>query len=257
MIIQILILIFVIVCILGLPQNYQSNKIVIEGLENQISSESESNDLIDKANAIHNVQPIDTTNIQNHQDFSKYVLKSTLMPCNCDPALPCMKNYMLKTKCQPNTDLSKYMLKTKCIPGSGIDSSIWMKVSDCQNNRVTSEESRTVTPTQVSDLIVTEETSFPTDMYTPTVEETYLINTPTVQESYPTIEESYPTIEESYPTIEESYPTIENSDVIIEEEYMNNTSYSEVIVEEEFEEFKNYNRNINRFNNRTLSFALS
>ena len=41
-------------------------------------------------------------------DMSKYVLKSSIPPCQ---ACPDMTNYMLKTECPPVADLSKYVLK--------------------------------------------------------------------------------------------------------------------------------------------------
>ena len=44
-------------------------------------------------------------------DFSKYILKSQIPPCNCSP-VPEMTNYMLKTECPPVPDLSKYILKS-------------------------------------------------------------------------------------------------------------------------------------------------
>ena len=42
-------------------------------------------------------------------DMSKYVLKSSIPPCQ---ACPDMTNYMLKTECPPTADLSKYVLKS-------------------------------------------------------------------------------------------------------------------------------------------------
>lgn len=42
-------------------------------------------------------------------DLSKYVLKSTIPPCQ---PCPNMSNYMLKTECPPVPDLSKYVLKS-------------------------------------------------------------------------------------------------------------------------------------------------
>lgn len=42
-------------------------------------------------------------------DMSKYVLKSSIPPCQ---ACPDMSNYMLKTECPPTPDLSKYVLKS-------------------------------------------------------------------------------------------------------------------------------------------------
>ncbi len=42
-------------------------------------------------------------------DMSKYVLKSSIPPCQ---ACPDMSNYMLKTECPPVPDLSKYVLKS-------------------------------------------------------------------------------------------------------------------------------------------------
>jgi hypothetical protein len=42
-------------------------------------------------------------------DMSKYVLKSSVPPCQ---ACPDMTNYMLKTECPPVADLSKYVLKS-------------------------------------------------------------------------------------------------------------------------------------------------
>jgi hypothetical protein len=41
-------------------------------------------------------------------DMSKYVLKSSIPPCQ---TCPDMTNYMLKTECPPVADLSKYVLK--------------------------------------------------------------------------------------------------------------------------------------------------
>ena len=42
-------------------------------------------------------------------DMSKYVLKSSVPPC---PALPDMRNYILKSECPPVPDLSNYVLKS-------------------------------------------------------------------------------------------------------------------------------------------------
>ncbi len=42
-------------------------------------------------------------------DLSKYVLKSSIPPCQ---ACPDMSLYMLKTECPPTPDLSKYVLKS-------------------------------------------------------------------------------------------------------------------------------------------------
>lgn len=42
-------------------------------------------------------------------DLSKYVLKSSIPPCQ---ACPDMSLYMLKTECPPTADLSKYVLKS-------------------------------------------------------------------------------------------------------------------------------------------------
>jgi hypothetical protein len=105
----ILILLFVAMIILGLPQKKQGVTFdnTIEHLT--FGPTITGDDLI-------TTQPNQYENIIKHPDFNDYVLKSSLKPCDCSLDLPCMRNYMLKTECKPNTDLTKYMLKTECVP---------------------------------------------------------------------------------------------------------------------------------------------
>ena len=93
MIVQIVILLFVMVIILGLPQK---NENVSFATTEHFGPTLTDSDIVP-------VGPNTNYNsISEHPDFDKYILKSSLKSCNCDRSTPCMVDYMLKTECVVN-----------------------------------------------------------------------------------------------------------------------------------------------------------